>query len=293
MLDAAIIGTGPAGLSAALNLKLHGKEFVWFGGKELSGKVERSEKIANYPGFGMITGGDLNACFQEQMEEMGLEAVDKRVTNILPGGGGYSLLADNQVYQARCLLLAVGAVAAQGIPGEQELLGRGVSYCATCDGFLYKGKTIAVLCASQRYEHEVEYLAQLAERVLLFPSYPGCQIDLPNIEKLPRPIKQVLGEQRVSGIVLGDGSELAVDGLFCLRDAVAPATLLPGLAMDGPHIVVDREMRTNLPGCFAAGDCTGRPYQIAKAVGEGNVAAHSMIEYLSVANTEGVKPLAE
>lgn len=299
MLDAAIIGTGPAGLSAALNLKLHGKEFVWFGGKELSGKVERSEKIANYPGFGMIAGGELNARFQEQIEEMGLETVDKRVTTILPGGGGYSLLADNQVYQARCLLLAVGAVAAQGIPGEQELLGRGVSYCATCDGFLYRGKTIAVLCASQRYEHEVEYLAQLAERVLLFPSYPGCQIDLPNTEKLPRPIKQVLGEQRVSGIVLGDGSELAVDGLFCLRDAVAPATLLPGLAMDGPHIVVDREMKTNLPGCFAAGDCTGRPYQIAKAVGEGNVAAHSMLEYLSAPDresapgTEEVKPPAE
>ncbi len=101
------------------------------------------------------------------------------------------------------------------------------------------------------------------------------------MECLPSPIKQVEGEKRVSGLTLVDGSSVPVDGFFCLRSAVAPATLLPGLAMDGPHIVVDRGMNTNLLGCYAAGDCTGRPYQIAKAVGEGNIAAHSIVEYLA------------
>ncbi|MCD8156121.1 MAG: thioredoxin reductase, partial [Clostridiales bacterium] len=105
--------------------------------------------------------------------------------------------------------------------------------------------------------------------------------DLPNVERLTRPMKEVIGGMKVTAIRLTDGTELAADGLFCLRNAVAPAVLLPGLSMDGPHIAVNRRAETNLPGCYAAGDCTGRPYQIAKSVGEGNVAAHSILEYLS------------
>ena len=104
-----------------------------------------------------------------------------------------------------------------------------------------------------------------------------------NLIKLHKPsrITQVNGEKRIKSLSLNDGSELAVDGLFCLRNAVAPTTLLPKLELDGAHIVVNRKQETNLPGCFAAGDCTGLPYQIAKAVGEGNVAAHTILKYLA------------
>ena len=137
------------------------------------------------------------------------------------------------------------------------------------DRFLY--------CGAKRYEHEVGYLAGLAEKVYLYTPYKDCEVDLPNVVRIG-PIKAVIGENRVSGIVLFDDTEIAVNGLFCLRSAVAPATLLPGLAVEGSHIVVNRDLETNLSGCFAAGDCTGRPYQLAKAVGEGNVAAHSIIE---------------
>ena len=86
---------------------------------------------------------------------------------------------------------------------------------------------------------------------------------------------------KLQSVTLADGSVLEVDGLFCLRSAIAPTTLLNGLEMNGAHIVVNRQQETNLPGCFAAGDCTGRPYQIAKSVGEGNVAAHQILSYLS------------
>ena len=103
---------------------------------------------------------------------------------------------------------------------------------------------------------------------------------LPNVEKIP-PIKAVRGGLKLSRIELHNGRIIDVDGLFILRNAVAPGTLVPGLETDGPHIIVDRTQATNLPGVFAAGDCTGRPYQIAKAVGEGNVAAHAMLAYLS------------
>ena len=288
MLDAAIIGSGPAGLAAAIHLALHNKDFLWFGSGEGSEKVEKSEKIANYPGMGLITGAELNRRFARHAGELGLTVTNKMVTNIMAAKGRYMLLAENDIYEAKTLLLATGAVAAKGLPGEQELLGHGVSYCATCDGFLYRGKTIAILCGSKRYEHEVDYLAGLAGQVYLVTTYADSGINLPNVTRLEQPIRRVLGENRVTGVELKDGTELPVDGFFCLRSAVAPATLLSGLAMDGVHIAVGRSMETNLPGCYAAGDCTGRPYQIAKAVGEGNVAAHAMVEYLAnLQKTEG------
>ena len=280
MLDTIIIGTGPAGLSAALCLKLHEKDFVWFGSRDFSAKVEKSEKIANYPGLGLLSGAELNRCYQDHARQMELEPVEKMVTTIMPMGDHYAILADNDMYEAKTLLLATGVVSAAGFPGEKELLGRGVSYCATCDGFLYKKKTIAVFCAAPRYEHEVTYLASLAEKVYLAVPYKDCGVHADNVEMISG-IRAVLGEKKVSGIRLADNSEVEVAGLFCLRNAVAPSTLLPGLALEGPHIVVNRQQETNLKGVYAAGDCTGRPYQLAKAVGEGNVAAHSILDYLS------------
>lgn len=279
--DTAIIGSGPAGLSAAINLKLHNKEFIWFGGKNFSTKVEKSEKIANYPGLGMIAGKDLIAKFEAHREEMGIEITDQMVTAIMPGDEYYMLSAGQDVYMAKTLLLATGVAAGKGFGGEEEFLGRGISYCATCDGFLYKGKTIAVFCGDARFEHEVDYLAELADKVYLATSYKDVKLDKPNIEMLPKPIRKVSGAMKVNQIELTDGTQIDVDGVFCLRNSIAPTTLLSDLELDGVHIVVGRDMATNMPGCFAAGDCTGRPYQIAKSVGEGNIAAHSIIEYLA------------
>lgn len=280
MYDAVIIGTGPAGLSAAINLKLHEKNFVWFGSAGYSDKVGKSEKIANYPGLGLISGNELNQRFFEHAREMGLESTDKKVTNVMPMDDYLMVLADNEVYETKTLLLATGVLTAKSYEGEDELLGRGVSYCATCDGFLYKGKTIAVFCGAPRYEHEVEYLAGIAEKVYLSAGYPDCKLDLPNVEKIT-PIKAVKGGMKASQIELHGGTVIDIDGLFILRNAVAPGTLVPGIETDGPHIVVNRRQETNIPGIYAAGDCTGRPYQIAKAVGEGNIAAHEMLEYMA------------
>jgi thioredoxin reductase (NADPH) len=280
--DVAIIGAGPAGLSAALTLQLHGKSLLWFGTPNLSTKVQKSEKIANYPGIGPIGGEELNALFRRQMDEQGLVLTDRMVTMITKTKRGFMLLGDNDLYDAKTVLLAIGSVSSKGLPNEEALLGRGVSYCATCDGFLYAGKTIAVYCGDARFEHEVNYLADTAAQVYL-QCAPGCgsTVDRPNIQRLSCPIKEVYGEDRVSGIRLTDGTSIAVDGAFFLRSSVAPTNLLKGLAMDGPHIQVNRQAETNIPGCYAAGDCTGRPYQIAVSVGEGNVAAHSIVAYLA------------
>ena len=292
-------------MSAAINLKLHNKEFIWLGAKNLSTKVEKSEKIANYPGMGYITGKDLISKFEAHAEEMGIEITEQMVTAIMPMGDIYMLSAGTDVYQTKTILLATGAASAKGFEGEEELLGSGVSYCATCDGFLYRGKTIAVFCGDARFEHEIEYLAEMADKVYVAAAYTGGKYGKKaagdgagdgadagaadgadggtagKIEMLPKPIRKVLGTGKASGIELTDGTEVAVDGIFCLRNAIAPTTLLKGLELDGAHIIVDRNMNTNLAGVFAAGDCTGRPYQIAKSVGEGNIAAHTIVEYLA------------
>jgi thioredoxin reductase (NADPH) len=281
MLDAAIIGTGPAGLSAAINLKLHEKSFVWFGSRSMSDKVGKAERVMNYPGMPNITGKELSDSFKKHAEEMGLEITEKMVNSIIKSGNKYVLMADNDIYEARTLVLATGVVNATSIKGEEELLGRGVSYCATCDGFLYKNKTIAVVCGAKRFEHEVEYLADIADKVYLFPLYKDVNIASDNVECIRQVPCGICGEKRVTGVALKDGSLLSVDGVFLLRSAIAPSTLLSGLQVEGGHIVVDRNMATSLPGCFAAGDCTGRPYQYTKAVGEGNVAAHSLLDYLA------------
>ncbi len=278
--DVAIIGTGPAGISAALNLKLHNKNIIWFGSADLSMKVEKSEKIANYPGVPMVNGQKLNDIFKHQIEEAGLEITDKMVTSITVSRRGFMILGGNDIYEADKVLLATGTVTAKSLPGEDELLGKGVSYCATCDGFLYKQKTIAIFCGAKRYEHEVKYLAELAGKVYLYAAYPDCQTDLPNVERLNSSIKEIKGQEHVEGITTQAGEDYQVDGVFILRTAVAPTSLMKKLEVDGTHIAVNRNMETNIPGCYAAGDCTGRPYQIAKAVGEGNIAAHSIVEYL-------------
>ena len=280
--DAAIIGTGPAGVSAALTLRANEKNFIWIGSKSFSDKVGKAEKIANYPGLPMVTGAEMNDVFRRQCEERGITIEDRMVTSIVKFGDHYALTAGSEFYETYTVIFATGVTAVGLLPGEAELVGKGVSYCATCDGFLYKNKTIAVICNAKRFEHEVEFLAQLAEKVWYFPLYKDPGQFPENVELMDqRAVKMNAEDGRFTSPTLKNGETIPANGVFCLRDSVSLATLLPGLATEQGHIAVDRQMVTNLPGVFAAGDCTGRPYQYVKAAGEGNVAAHSIVEYLA------------
>lgn len=280
MFDVAIIGTGPAGISAALTLKALKKSLILFGSSQLSGKIRAAEMIRNYPGLSMVSGQQMQACFRTQLEEMEIPITEKTVTGIYAMGTHYGLLCNQEMFEAKTVLLCTGVEAVKPIPGELEYVGRGVSYCATCDGFLYKDKTIAVVCTDKDLEHEIEYLAGLAGKVYLIPLYKNVAVEAQNMEILVKKPLEILGENKVSGIRFADG-EYPVDGVFMLKQAVTPSVLLYGLDCSEGHILVDRACRTNLEGCFAAGDCTGKPYQYAKAVGEGNVAAHSIVQYLA------------
>ena len=252
--DAAVIGTGPAGLSAALNLKIRGKSFIWLGSKDLSGKISRAERVQNYPGLPDISGQALADAYQRHMETMDISIVEQMVNSIMSMGKHYALMAGSEFYEAKTILLAIGIASAGTLPGETPLMGKGVSYCATCDGTLYKGKTIAVIITAARFEHEVEYLADLAGEVLLFARYKNCGVDRPNVRVMDSAPTAIEGEKRVEAVRCADGAAHPVDGVFCLRESVALGTLLPGLVSEGAHIVVDRTKATNLPGIYAAGD---------------------------------------
>lgn len=280
----AIVGSGPAGISAALNAQIRHKSFYLFGSGNLSDKVQRSEQIANVPAIGVISGAELNERFAKHIDEAGITVTQKHITGIYPMGDYFALLANQDDFYANSVILATGVETIKPLRGEREFLGRGVSYCATCDGNLYQGKTIAVICDNAPMEEEAAYLAGLAQKVYYLPLFQNSKLDADHCERLSSPIVEILGDQRVSAIRCKDEQNIAVDGVFFLKHSISPAVLLTDLNMEQGHVAVDRHMATNIKGCFAAGDCTGTPYQITKSLGEGNIAAHAAFAYLAQQN---------
>ena len=282
MYDIAIIGAGPAGISAALTLWAKNIPFLWFGSHSPSQKVQKAELIRNYPGLSLVSGADFARRLRQQVAEAGLEIREQTVTNVFRMGETYHILCNQEEFQTRAVLLATGVESVRPIPGELEFLGRGVSYCATCDGLIYRGKTIGVICTDKGQEHEIAYLASLAKEVYLCPRYAPVEVHGDNIHVVEGRPQAVTGGEAVQAMQVA-GQSYPVDGVFLLKSAISPSILVPGLAAAEGHVAVERDMSTNLPGCFAAGDCTGRPYQYAKAVGEGNVAAHTAASFLRAA----------
>ena len=279
MYDIAIIGTGPAGISAALTLKSLNVNFIWFGSKNLSMKINKAELIRNYPGLSNASGNDLRDAFLKQIYDMDIKITDKTVTGIYDMSGHYGLLCNQDMYEAKAIILATGVETSKPIKGEVENLGTGVSYCATCDGFLYKNKEITVVSFDKEFEAEIEYLADIASKVYLFPLYKDKSVSKDNLEVMSGSIKEIIKQDKKINLKLNN-DELICDGVFVLKSAISPTVLVPGIeALDG-HVIIDRQCNTNLKGCFACGDITGRPYQYVKAAGEGNVAAHSAYKYI-------------
>ena len=287
MTDCIIIGSGPAGISAALTLKANAKSFLFIGSPDLSEKIEKAESIRNYPGFLGGSGKAFCADLKQQLKDNEIELLDEKVAGVYALKDKFAVMTQGgATYESRTVIIACGVESVKQIEGEESFTGRGVSYCATCDGFLYKGKTIAVVCTTKRLEHEIGYLADFAQKVYLIPMYKDVQVSKDNVEIIRKMPTSIQGAKRVEKLVFatspkeGMETELPVDGVFMLRESLSPAVLVGGLQMENGHVVVDRDTSTNLKGCFAAGDCTGRPYQYAKAVGEGNVAAHAVSHYL-------------
>ncbi len=280
MLDCIIIGSGLAGISAALTLQAHRKEFLLFGSENLSEKIEKAEKIHNYPGLTDISGQAFADALKAQLAAAEITVKAEKVSGVYALSSGFTVLTqEGMQYECRSVILACGVESVKQIAGEEEFVGRGVSYCATCDGFLYKNKTIGVVCTTKRLEHEIGYLADFAKQVYVVPMYKNTELERENITLIRRMPSSIEGGKRVEKLVFPT-EEIPVDGVFMLRESVSPAILAGGLQTQDGHVVVNRDMSTNIKGLYAAGDCTGRPYQYTKAAGEGNIAAHSVSEFL-------------
>ena len=288
--DVAVVGAGPAGVSAAINVSNRGRDVVLLAGQAPYGRVNGPHEIANYAGFPAVGGEDLVAAFRRHLQAFDVPVVADKVTRIGRDGAGadddgFVLFGAGEAYRARAVVLATGVLLEASIEGEDELVGQGVSYCVTCDGRLFAGRRVAVVGYGPPGEREASELADAFRAdVTYLPQYDaGYHLAAGvSLRTGARPARLTRTDRGVQVRLEGEESagSLVVDAVFISRDAVAPSTLLDGLTTDGPHLVVDQHMRTSVPAVFAAGDCTGGPYQVAKAVGQGQVAALSAVRLL-------------
>lgn len=210
---------------------------------------------------------------------MDIKITEEKINNIYSMGEYYALMANDKIYEATAVILATGVNFGKPLKGEEQFLGKGVGYCATCDAPLYKDKIITIIAYNKHDEDEANFMGTIASKVYYIPMYKeDVEVD-DSIEVVFDIPKEIHGDNRVEKLILKN-SEIITDGIFILRDSVSPGQLVPGLEMDGNSVKVDRKMQSNLKGCFAAGDIVGTPYQYIKAAGEGNIAALSAVSYI-------------
>ena len=262
--DVIIIGGGAAATSAAMTLKNRGKTFAVVANKAETGSLYKAETITNYPGLPPMSGAEMTELFRQQLIDTGATIIEGRALSVLPMDGTFGVAVGSDYYMAGSIILTAGITREKLYPGEAEYLGRGVSYCATCDGMLYRGKTVAVVGGGEEAKQDADFLESIGCSVLRF-------------EKNGR--YEISGGMKANLLKFA-GEEYPVDCVFIIKDTVSVTQLVPGLSYENGGILVDRGMATAVPGVFAAGDCTGKPLQLAKAVGEGNVAALSACDYL-------------
>ncbi|MVX63020.1 thioredoxin reductase [Clostridium chromiireducens] len=281
--DIAIVGSGPAGLSAALNAKIRKKNFIIFGNKELSGKLTKAHEINNYLGFYRKSGKEIQEEFNNHLKEMDISITEERINTIYAMGDYFALMVNEKMYEATSVILATGVQYGRLFDGEERLLGKGVGYCATCDAPLYKDKIVTIIAYNKHEEEEANFIASIASKVYYIPMYiEEVEVDA-SIEIIKDTPLEIIGEDKVSKLKLNN-SEIDTDGIFILRDSISPGQLVPGIILADNHIEVDRMMKTNIPGCFAAGDVVGKPYQYIKSAGEGNIAGLSAASYVDSIN---------
>lgn len=277
--DIAIVGSGPAGLSAAVNAKIRNKKIILFGNPNFSNKLIKAPKIENYLGLFGISGAELKEKFKSHLDAMGINVVNEKINTIYAMGDYFSLMVNDKVYEATVVILTVGMENKKPLQGEEKFLGKGVGYCATCDASLYKGKIVTIIGYNKEAEEDANYVSEIASKLYYIPMYRDKYTLNHNIELVMDIPESIIGDEYVSNIRLKN-RDIATDGVFIMKDSLPPAQLVPGLEMENGHIKVSRDMKTNIDGCYAAGDCTGKPYQYMKSAGEGQAAALNAVSYI-------------
>lgn len=274
----AIVGSGPAGLSAAINCIARNRSVTVLGRKIETSMLYKAELVNNHLGMPNMTGKEILTSFLEHSKRMNVEIKEGRVSQILPSGQGFMLSFENEIIEARSVILSIGISKPGEITGESKYLGKGLSYCATCDGMLYKNKNVVVYSEIEEGTFELDFLSNICKSVT-YISHEPPNINRENVTIINGKPSEILGDEFVSGIRV-EGDVIPCDGLFFVKKSVPINTLINGLHIEDNAIIVSRLMETNIAGIFACGDCTGYPYQLSNAIGEGLVAAQQCDRFL-------------
>ena len=298
--DVIIIGGGPAGYTAALYTVRSGFSTLVIEKMAAGGQMNETTQIDNYPGFDEgIDGFSLGMKMQSGAERFGAETKNAQVLSVQLHGKIKRIETDDGVYAARAVIIATGAGHKQlGLPQEQKLVGKGVAYCASCDGMFYRGKTVAVVGGGNSAAGDALVLSRIAKKVYVIHRrdslratniYHAPLMQAENVEFLwNSAVSRLIHEEKLSGVVVKDvqsgaESKLALDGLFISIGRDPATDLFAGqLELDrSGYIVADESTQTNIPGVFAVGDVrTKAVRQIITAAADGAVAAHYVEEYL-------------
>ena len=280
LCDIAIIGGGPAGLSAALTARQRNKSVILFEAKGFSPRLSKAHKVENYLGLPDVSGKEMLDVFLSHVKKHEPTIIEDKVTSIFPGEKDFTVVTEQVSYQASTVIFTVGEPPSSAFPGELDFLGRGVSYCGTCDGIFFQDKKVAVIASSKESDEETDFLAGVCSEVVYIPLFKGEYYQNDKVKIVQEVPEEILGNEVVTTLKT-DKATHAVDGVFIFREDHPLESIIEGLEMeDDKFIKVDSHMRTNIPGVFAAGDCTGHPWQISKATGQGLVAALSAVSYL-------------
>lgn len=283
--DCIIIGKGPAGISAGLYVKRANLKVLVIG--KDGGSLEKTKEIDNYYGFkNTISGKELLINGIEQAKRLGIEIETDEVIG-LEFDGEYKVKTRNREFTSKALILATGA--RRNVPtikGVKEFEGKGVSYCAICDAFFYRNRDVAVLGSGDYAISEAKQLLPVANSVTILTNgeqiVENRDIDMEKIQILEKPINQFRGNDVIEEVVFDDNSKMKTSGIFIALGTASSTDLAKklGAITNGNYIVVDKNMKTNVPGLYACGDCTGGLLQISKAVYEGAIAGLDVIKYI-------------
>lgn len=256
-----IIGGGPAGISAALYAARSGRDPLVI--EHGAGGLKKAEKIENYYGGGTLSGQELYDRGIDQAKTLGVRILTAQVVGV-EGFDTFTVHTDQGDFDAKAVILATGTSRkAPVIPGLKELEGRGVSYCAVCDAFFYRGKKVAVIGNGDFALKEAEEIGNVASEVtILTNGLPGAFSRKPEYPVRTEKIQNLKGTDFLEGVELADGTELEVSGVFVAIGTAGSTEIARRMGAElteKGNIRVDEEMRTTIPGLYAAGDCTGRP----------------------------------
>lgn len=277
----AVIGSGPAGVSTALYLKRANKDVVVFTNHKSS--LLKAKEIENYYGTGKINGNKLYQDGLSSLNDLNIELIEEEVFNI-DFGNKLILETNKNKYEFDVIVLATGASKNKPkLKNIEKFEGTGISYCATCDGFFFRNKKIAVLGNSDFALHELNYLKNISSDLFLLTNGDSLESEFITYNNK---IKELVGETSLEKIIFEDNTELLIDALFIANDSPDSNVLAKkcGILTDKSGIVINEKFETNVSGIYACGDAVKGQKQIAKAVYEGMLTATNIIEYINKKN---------